>query len=116
MYALMRCAANVALRALASAPDGRVPFALIDWVTAQLDGQEPLLLRVRERLTRDLIGETALACGLPVEDFSPGGLADAVEWAGDFLPTPQAAAEQRRAWWTNWLSKTLDRTYALFSA
>lgn len=63
MYPLVRRAADVALRAFASAPDQRPPFALVSWSAAQLGGDDPLLARVRELLARDLSREASLAFG-----------------------------------------------------
>jgi hypothetical protein len=106
MYPLVRRAADVALRALASAPDQRPPFALVSWIGAQLGGADPLLARVRELLARDLSREASLAFG------ESGDFEEHVWSASELVAPPHAPAGRCRAWWTNWLSETLDRTYA----
>lgn len=106
MYSLLRCAADVALRALASAPDEQPPFALVSWVAAQVGGDDPLATRVRALLTGDLASQVSAA------PDTAEGLAETVWAAGQSLPPPHAAVGRRRAWWENWLSDTLDRAYA----
>jgi hypothetical protein len=108
MYPLLRRAADVALRALASAPEQQPPFALVSWVAAQLSGDDPLAARVRESLVLELARETSSALGKSESD----DLAETVWAASELLAPQQAALTGRRAWWTNWLSTTLNRTYA----
>lgn len=106
MYPLLRRAADVALRALTSALDERPPFVLVSWVASQLGGEDPLQRRVRDLLKQEL------RCEASPTFVGTGDLAEDL-WSASELAAPlQSPAGRRRAWWTDWLSARLDRTYA----